>query len=108
MTVEIERYAVKTGDLGPHELIVRTHTTLISPGTELARLQGKLMFDSDVPPPFPKLDIGYANIGTVIETGAEAGFNAGDRVYTMSNHASIARVDARNSLCIPVPEGLSD
>ncbi|MGC4190539.1 MAG: zinc-binding alcohol dehydrogenase [Thermomicrobiales bacterium] len=106
--VQLDTVEVRDDDLSPHEVVVRTHRTLISPGTELARLQGKLMFDSDVPPPFPKTDIGYANIGTVLAAGSEAGVQPGDRVYTMGNHATISRGDMRSMLCVPVPEGLAD
>ena len=70
--VQFETVEIRDDDLGPFEVVTRTHRTLISPGTELARLQGKLMFDSEVPPPFPKTDVGYANIGTVIAAGSEA------------------------------------
>jgi 2-desacetyl-2-hydroxyethyl bacteriochlorophyllide A dehydrogenase len=108
MVVEVEQFDVDADNLGPYEVVVRTHTTLISPGTELARLQGKLMFDSDVPPPFPKNDIGYANIGTVVAAGEALAVKPGDRVYTMGTHASTVRIDARQLLCVPVPESLSD
>lgn len=106
--VLLETVEVPDDDLSPFEVVVRTHRTLISPGTELARLQGKLMFDSDVPPPFPKTDIGYANIGTVLAAGSETGVQPGDRVYTMGNHATISRGDVRSMLCVPVPDGLAD
>ena len=106
--VELEEMDLDTSNLGSHEVVVRTHRTLISPGTELARLQGKLMFDSEVPPPFPMLQVGYANIGTVLEAGAESGVSAGDRVYTMGPHATLARGDVRSMLCVKVPDGLSD
>ena len=106
--VELEDFELDQSEPGPHEVVVRTHRTLISPGTELARLQGKLMFDTDEPPSFPMSVVGYANIGTVLAAGAETGVAAGDRVYTMGNHATVARVDVRHMLCVPVPEGLSD
>ncbi len=106
--VELETFTLDESAPGPHEVVVRSHRTLISPGTELARLQGKLMFDSDVPPSFPMTTVGYANIGTVIAAGDETGVSAGDRVYTMGNHATVARVDMRQMLCVPVPVGLPD
>ena len=46
--VQLETVEIRDDDLGPYEVVTRTHRTLISPGTELARLQGKLMFDSEV------------------------------------------------------------
>ena len=108
LQVALEEFELETSDLGPWEVVVRTHCTVISPGTELARLQGKLYFETDVPPSFPITDVGYANIGTVLAAGAKTGVQPGDRVYTMANHASIARVDMREMLCVPVPEGLAD
>ncbi|CAN5637315.1 zinc-binding dehydrogenase [soil metagenome] len=108
MVSELESFSLPTTVLSDFEIVVKTRVTLISPGTELARLQGKLMFDSDVPPPFPMEVVGYANIGIVLESGAKTGVKPGDRVYTMANHATVARVDVRDALCVPVPEGLSD
>ncbi len=105
---ELATYELPSTPLSDYEVIVRTRVTLISPGTELARLQGKLMFDSDVPPSFPMDNVGYANIGIVLEAGAKTGVKPGDRVYTMAVHATVARVDVRDFLCVPVPEGLSD
>jgi 2-desacetyl-2-hydroxyethyl bacteriochlorophyllide A dehydrogenase len=106
--VALQEFALDQSAPGPHEVIVRTHTTLISPGTELARLQGKLIFDTDEPPAFPMETVGYANIGTVLDAGSETGVSPGDRVYTMGNHASVARVNALHMLCVPVPAGLAD
>ncbi len=108
LMVEIEQFNVDSSELGPYDVIVRTHTTLISPGTELARLQGKIMWEDDNPQAFPMDVVGYANIGTVLEAGSDTGVKPGDRVYTMGNHATISRVDSRSMLCVPVPEGLSD
>ena len=101
-------FELDESDLGPHEVVIRTHVTVISPGTELARLQGKLVFDTDEPPQFPMHTVGYANIGTVLAAGDATGVSPGDRVYTMANHATVARVDTRHALCVPVPAELSD
>ncbi len=106
--VALEDFDLDESNLGEHELIVRTHCTVISPGTELARLQGKLIFDTDEPPTYPMDVVGYANIGTVLATGKATGVGVGQRVYTMGNHATVARVDRRTMLCAPVPDGLSD
>ena len=106
--VALEEVDLDESDPGPHEVVVRTHRTLISPGTELARLRGALVFDTDEPPTYPMPTVGYANIGTVLAAGSEVGFAPGDRVYTMGNHASVVRVDARHMLCVPVPAGLAD
>jgi 2-desacetyl-2-hydroxyethyl bacteriochlorophyllide A dehydrogenase len=66
------------------------------------------MWEDDNPQEFPMPIVGYANIGTVIDAGSETGVKAGERVYTMANHATIARIDSRQSLCVPVPGGLAD
>jgi threonine dehydrogenase-like Zn-dependent dehydrogenase len=60
----------------------------------------------DEPPRFPVTDVGYANIGTIVAAGDQAGIAAGQRVYTMGRHASVVRVDAAHQLCVPVPDGL--
>lgn len=105
--VAVEDFTLDTTNLGPHEIVVETQCTLISPGTELARLQGKLMFDSDIPPAFPMDIVGYANIGTVLATGSDVAVAVGDRVYTMGNHASVARVDTRRGVCARVPDAVA-
>jgi threonine dehydrogenase-like Zn-dependent dehydrogenase len=53
-------------------------------------------------------NVGYANVGTVIAAGGQAGVAPGQRVYSMGNHASIIRLDAAERFCVPVPEELSD
>jgi 2-desacetyl-2-hydroxyethyl bacteriochlorophyllide A dehydrogenase len=108
LTVEVEAFEVPETDLGPYDVITKTRATVISPGTELARLQGKLYFESDIPPGFPVNDVGYANIGTVIAAGDKVPVKPGDRVFTMGNHSSISRVNSQTMLCVPVPEGLTD
>ncbi len=108
LVVELESFTLDGSPIEAHEILVRTQTTLISPGTELALLQGKLAFEGDAPPVFPMHTIGYANISTVLEAGPETNVHPGDRVYTMGNHASHARLDVRRSLCVPVPAGLAN
>lgn len=108
MVTELEPIEIAENDLGPTEAVIRTHVTLISPGTELANLQGKLGMHSDEPRTFPMTNVGYANIGTVIAAGSDVGVKPGDRVYCMGNHASVIRIDARNQFCAKVPNSLSD
>jgi 2-desacetyl-2-hydroxyethyl bacteriochlorophyllide A dehydrogenase len=102
----LEPVEVDDAGLGPTEVIVRTEVSLISPGTELANLQGKLGMHSDAPREFPMTAVGYANVGRVVAAGRQAGVGPGDRVYTMATHSSVARVDAAERLCVPVPDGL--
>ena len=96
---------VPTDDLRPSEVVVRTRVSLLSGGTEGAFFRG-LPLPGREPPPFP-YPTGYANIGEVIAVGGPAaGVAVGDLVYTMSPHASIARVDAAARPCVAVPAGL--
>ena len=105
---ELESFSLDDRDLGPTELLVRTRLTLISPGTELARLSGKRLQAGGDGPAFPMTNVGYANVGTVLAAGARVPAQPGERVYTLANHASIARIAADHSLCVPVPAGLAD
>src|SRR3954451_4042782 len=91
MQAELQPIEIPDGDLGPTEVIIRTRVTLISPGTELANLQGKLHMNTDAPRWYPMDNIGYANVGEVIAAGSERTVQPGQRVYSMGNHASINR-----------------
>jgi 2-desacetyl-2-hydroxyethyl bacteriochlorophyllide A dehydrogenase len=102
----LEPVEVDESGLGPTEVVVRTEVSLISPGTELANLHGKLGMHSDAPREYPMIGVGYANVGRVVAAGAQVEARPGDRVYTMATHASVARIDAAERLCLPVPEGL--
>jgi 2-desacetyl-2-hydroxyethyl bacteriochlorophyllide A dehydrogenase len=110
MQAEVQAIEIEEGDLGPTEVIIRTRVTVISPGTELANLQGKLHMNVDSPPErwYPMRNIGYANIGEVIAAGSELDVLPGQRVYSMGYHASIVRLDARERFCVPVPDDLPD
>ncbi|MGN6812034.1 MAG: zinc-dependent alcohol dehydrogenase [Thermomicrobiales bacterium] len=104
--VELETFSLDEHALGPTEAVVRTQVTVISPGTELARLSGKGLGLVDTPEPERFLP-GYASIGTVLAAGADVQAKPGDRVYTMAHHASVARIDTRRQLCVPVPPRLA-
>ena len=104
----LEACEVKMDGLGPNEVVVRTHVTLISPGTELARWQARSGFRDNWRPSFPLTDVGYANIGTVLAAGEQVEAAPGQRVYTMGQHASAVRIDAQHDLCVPVPAALPD
>ena len=108
MQAALEPIEVATADLGPTEVVIRTHVTLISPGTELANWQGKLHMNTDAPRWYPMSSVGYANVGEVVAAGSELAVRPGQRVYSMGNHASIVRVDARDRFCVPVPDDLTD
>src|SRR5579884_3969468 len=103
----LEPFELDDAGLGPTEVVVRTRVTLISPGTELANLHDRLSVNTDSPTrAYPVRNVGYANVGTVVAAGAEVGVAPGQRVYTMGNHASLVRLDARERYCVPVPDAL--
>jgi predicted dehydrogenase/threonine dehydrogenase-like Zn-dependent dehydrogenase len=117
------------------QLLIRSSQTLVSAGTERmlvefgkagwidkARQQpdkvrivlDKIRTDGLMPTVeavFNKLDqplpLGYCNMGTVLETGADvAGFEQGDRVVSNGKHAEVVSVPI--NLCARVPDSVSD
>ena len=117
------------------ELLIQTHRTLVSAGTERmlvefgkanlidkARQQPdkvRMVIDKIKTDGFMatlnavrnKLDqaipMGYCNVGTIFETGPDAsGFKIGDRVVSNGKHAEIVSVPA--NLCAKIPETVSD
>jgi 2-desacetyl-2-hydroxyethyl bacteriochlorophyllide A dehydrogenase len=96
--VEAQDFAFDHDGLGGAQIAVRTHYSLISPGTELACLAG---IESWAPHPFAP---GYAACGEVLAVGdGVREVRPGDRVFTYTGHASHAKTD---SLYAKVPDGL--
>jgi threonine dehydrogenase-like Zn-dependent dehydrogenase len=87
-------------------VVVRTRVTLLSGGTEGAGFLGQPLPGRPAPPlPHPT---GYASVGEVIARGrAVEDLAEGDLVYTMSPHASLARIDTALRPCVPVPTDLA-
>src|SRR5262249_17521846 len=86
--------------LAADEVLIETTRTLISTGTELAALDGKI---ASVTFPFRP---GYSNVGTVIEVGAGAARTwAGRRVASNSPHARY--VAAKESSLRSIPPSVS-
>lgn len=87
---------------GPTQLLVRTRTSLISPGTERAFFLSLPNTTTNYP-----FAIGYCNIGEVVAVGEQVtGWNIGDRVASKGNHAAYVLVEAANGQHVPL--GLSD
>jgi threonine dehydrogenase-like Zn-dependent dehydrogenase len=96
--VELQQVDFQCSALGASDVAIRTHYSLISPGTELACLRGT---ESWAPLPFAP---GYAAVGEVLAVGREVSdWAPGDVVFTYSRHASptLAR-----TLVARVPAGL--
>lgn len=82
----------------PGQVLVLTHTSLVSPGTERAFFNR--LPNTQVRYPYAP---GYTGAGTVVEVGPEVTrFQVGDRVAAKLPHASIAVV--KNDDLIPVPD----
>jgi predicted dehydrogenase/threonine dehydrogenase-like Zn-dependent dehydrogenase len=118
---------IKTG-----HLLIRTHTSLISAGTErmlmdfgkanlidkarqqpdkVLQVLDKVKTDGLLPTidaVRSKLDqpipLGYCNVGTVLDVGVD-GFEIGDRVVSNGSHAEMVRVP--KNLCVKIPDDVS-
>lgn len=116
------------------ELLIHSHCTLISAGTERMLLDfgkagiiGKIKQQPDkvkevlekvktdglfttLDAVKAKLDqpvpLGYCNVGHVIGTGGVLGFKEGDRVLSNGSHAAVVRVP--KNLCVRIPNEVPD
>ncbi|MCW8129431.1 MAG: zinc-binding alcohol dehydrogenase [Planctomycetota bacterium] len=88
--VKVEREDLDTSALKPMEAIIRNETSIISTGTESARLTGQ-----EANQTFPTRP-GYGCIGRIVEKGAGiTDFKIGDRVFYAGKHASVNRFTHR-------------
>jgi L-iditol 2-dehydrogenase len=86
--------------IGAGEVLIRTETTLVSPGTERAHLLGM----PNTPNQFPMYP-GYSNVGRIVACGpGVTRFRPGDRVLSYSPHAS--HVIAPEHHVVPIPVDL--
>ncbi len=102
--VTVEQETVSADDLKPTEVVVRNETSIISAGTELARLNGLEGLQFPCRP-------GYGSIGRIEALGSGVtDFKKGDRVFYAGKHASVQRFlhgqDHQWGLLYPVPEQL--
>ena len=95
-TVNQVRYEVvpQTFELGPDDILIETEYSLISAGTELAKLTGIQKVDYPFVP-------GNRSVGKVIAVGKAVDlFQPGHRVFSHTPHMSHARA---TRLCVPIP-----
>lgn len=88
---QVEVREVDLPDPGPRQILVETHVSAVSPGTELAVYTGTHQWLSDPSMPDWKFPFraGYSAAGIVLAVGTEvSGCKAGDRVSYPGNHAS--------------------
>lgn len=87
--IEVQDAEMDTGQVGANEVIVRTHYSFVSAGTELACLKGQEpeWFR------FPETP-GYIAVGEVSAIGADVGdFQVGDHIYVSGGHSEYLRRD---------------
>ena len=89
-------------EVGPTQVLIETHYSAISPGTELAFLHNK----PNTPGNYPFYP-GYSACGQVIKTGeAVDSLTIGQIVVSSARHASHAVLEAAQ--CQPLPDTLSE
>src|SRR5688500_12297189 len=98
--VELEEFDTPTP--AADELLIATHATLISPGTERAFFLG--LPNATAAYPFVP---GYSAVGEVVEVGAAVeGWQVGERVACGASHASHVAVRANQT--VRLPDGLAE
>lgn len=104
--VELATEEVTDTDLQRDEVVIASETSLISAGTELARLRG----EGEGAGAFPSRS-GYACVGRILAAGpGTSGVKPGDRVFFAGKHQAVQRFqhnqDHQWGRCYPVPEGI--
>ena len=95
----------------PGTLLVRAASTLISAGTELAKIAGATRHSAGKGDDWSAnpLPLGYSFAGVVEAVGQDAGaFKPGDRVSAHAPHVSFAMVDAAKAAILPDRVSLED
>src|SRR5258708_39020216 len=103
--LEIQQSDFELTPQNPHEVVVRTHYSLISAGTELACLSGSENWFK-----FPSTP-GYTSVGEVVAAGqAITDVAVGDVVYVWGGHSAYSRIDLSqpSALCLKIPDGISE
>jgi 2-desacetyl-2-hydroxyethyl bacteriochlorophyllide A dehydrogenase len=103
--VKLEEAEIADDPLAPHEVLLRTHFSTISPGTELAYYAGgQTLGHRHDPYPF---NPGYAAAGEVLDAGADAPVHQGELILAHTPHQSVSRFDSRTTTCVRIPSGVA-
>ncbi len=107
MQVSVETESIDNENLASNMALIRSECSIISTGTELARLKGMEISDSDAFPCEP----GYGVIGRIEALGADISeYNVGDRVFFAGKHRDIQIFEHGNdhqwAHFFPVPHDL--
>ncbi len=103
--IEIQHDDINLAPQHDFEVIVKTHYSLISAGTELACLSGSENWFK-----FPSTP-GYTSVGEVVAAGqAITDVAVGDVVYVWGGHSAYSRIDLSqpSALCLKIPDGISE
>jgi 2-desacetyl-2-hydroxyethyl bacteriochlorophyllide A dehydrogenase len=107
--VELQHLELDESPLKPRELLIETEMSFISAGTELANYMAldPAVYQKGGWCEYPWKS-GYANVGTVLDAGADYKDYIGQRVYTNGQHASHHRyeTDIQFKLLARVPKAL--
>ncbi len=97
-----ELVEVPRPEAGPDQVLIQTRCSLISPGTERAALT-EIWDDAGF-----RENPGYALAGDVVDVGRDGnGFQPGDRVITLLNHASWVAAPTDPWVTLKIPPGVS-
>ncbi len=101
--IEVRQITSDYGQLGAHDVLVKTAYSLVSAATELACLTGGQAWFT-----FPATP-GYAAVGEVVDVGASvSALSAGDKVFYWGGHKQYHVIDTAHprGMCMKVPDGL--
>ena len=104
---DVKMTAEKLAELKDHEVRIRVHASLISPGTEIAMITALRAAPNAKA---PDRVFGYANAGEIVKVkGDVKGLKAGMRVAAMgttgAHHANYANVPV--NMIVPIPDGVT-
>jgi len=108
--VVLEDFEVDEKALRGHEVLLKTHYTLISPGTELGiyTALNEDVYKSGSWCNYP-FSPGYISVGKAIKTGEQVSeIKEGDIVFSYLKHASIAAADPTRTICVKVPVDMDE
>lgn len=116
-TIRVESFTVPTP--GPGQILVRTHITQVSAGSEINMVRQRRTATTEAQAAFSPSGLGYTAVGAVAAVGAGVtDYAPGDRVLCNGNHAShwlITPAAKADEASIPqqyyierIPDGVSD
>jgi len=95
--------------LSPQQVLVKTHYSLISPGTELAQYTHTHV-GFNIPGHWAKYPLypGYATVGEVVQVGdAVHSFHPGSIVFYRGRHQQYSVLSLDKDVVLPVPDGVA-